>query len=42
LPDKVKLFIGLKKAVEDYKQSRIDSSQMAVVVLPKASTREAY
>jgi TDG/mug DNA glycosylase family protein len=34
LPDKVKLFGGLKAAVEDYKQSRINSSQMSIITLP--------
>jgi len=38
LPDKVKLFIGLKAAVENYKQSKIDSSQMIAITLPTAST----
>ncbi|KIM78187.1 hypothetical protein PILCRDRAFT_75863 [Piloderma croceum F 1598] len=36
LPDKVKLFSGLKAAVEDYKQSRINSSQMSTITLPMA------
>jgi len=38
LPDKAKLFTSLKTAVENYKSSRIDSSQMASITLPKAST----
>jgi len=38
LPDKVKLFAQLKATVENYKQSKIDSREMTVIMLPKDCT----
>jgi hypothetical protein len=38
LSDKVKLFIELKAAVEDYQHRRINTSEMETVILPKVET----